>query len=338
MNLRTILSLSILIFLSANLVLGDSSEFDENHWLTEHQGLNSSTSKNINRKLDKIVKALSKQLTRDSEAKRESIAVSQFLTADNKVTMLGKILSIKLVNSLSKSKKFIPVERDFTFMLTEEMKLGMSGLVEDKTVQNAGRFLGASNVLIGTIGTLGDDVVIDARLIKTETSQVMAAAETSFQMNPDIDKLLAYKIEIEPAPVHPDKEKPSEVAQEPAKDQSSPAAQENQAPQQTTTLVLTQDFYEARYKLSAEDRKEEEEKERVRRMEDAEYYKKREAQLEEVDKKIAVMNSEAAAQRREREAVMDRAAKEPWERRQRQIADFNRHRIIVFNSASQRRR
>ena len=328
--MRTIPFVFLFLF-SSGLALGDSSG-DENHWLKDHQGLDASTSKGVNRKLDKAVKSLCAQISKGAGPARESVAVSEFLTADNQITMLGKILSIKLVHQLAKTRKFIPVDRDFTFLLTKEMKLGMSGLIEDKTVQNAGRFLGASKVLIGTIGTIGDEMVIDARLIKTESSQVLATAETSFKSNPSVSGLLARKIELEPAP--PPAEQKTTAAAAPRESDQDTDPSHAQAQKQKAVWIFTEGPHEGFYKLNPK----EEELEKIRKIEDAAYYRNREEQLKEVDVSIAAMNVRAANERREREAKMDREANEAWDRTKKYHEGLNRHRVIVFTPASQRLR
>ncbi len=186
-----------LFLLSFNLLWADA-QFDEEHWLSDHQGFNEVASKNVNESLDKAVDALVSKLIADEKGKKETLAVSQFLTKDNKMTMLGKIISIKLVKALRASGKFNPIDKDFAFIVTGEMKNGLTTLIDDKTVQNAGKFLGASHVLIGAIDVAGEDIVIVSRLIDMEMSKVQSAAQASFGTGPGIKHLMEYQIELDP--------------------------------------------------------------------------------------------------------------------------------------------
>lgn len=101
-----------------------------------------------------------------------------------------------------------PVERDFIFKLTDEMKLGMTGLVEPKTIQQVGKFSGASYVLVGTVQKIGKDIQLNSRLVKTETSKVEKAVEVTLKGTPEIFDLLSQEIKTPLIPV------PEETPQE----------------------------------------------------------------------------------------------------------------------------
>ena len=67
------------------------------------------------------------------------------------------------------------VERTRIDALLREMQLGMSGMVDEATAVRAGRILGSQHIAFGSFIVLGGQVRIDARIIKVETSEVVAA-------------------------------------------------------------------------------------------------------------------------------------------------------------------
>ena len=145
--------------------------------------------------LNETVQTIAQQLTKEIKNGNELIAIPPFMTLDNKTTMLGRLLSEKLITEFSKEKKKItPVERDFIFKLTNEMKLGMTGLVEPKTIQQVGKFSGASYVLVGTVQRVGKDIQVSARLVRTETSKVEKSVEIPLKSEPHIADLYSQEI------------------------------------------------------------------------------------------------------------------------------------------------
>src|SRR5438046_1781145 len=93
-----------------------SCDYDE--W-TRQTDVQSYSTKTVRKKVSKAAKALSKQLAKNSKMKGQSIAVSQFLTPDNRATVLGTLLSEALISDIANRTSFVPVERDFIFKLTE---------------------------------------------------------------------------------------------------------------------------------------------------------------------------------------------------------------------------
>ena len=91
--------------------------------------------------------------------------------ADMIMTDLSKVNSLKVIERLRMQK------------LMEEMGLGMTGIVDEKTAPRVGKLLGASRLVKGTFTPLtGDKIRIDAGLIPVKT-------EGSFQSNPEVDLL-----------------------------------------------------------------------------------------------------------------------------------------------------
>lgn len=145
--------------------------------------------------MDNAAVSITEQISQGITSSKESIAIPPFLTFDNKTTALGKMFSEKLISKFAESKKIMPVERDFIFKLIDEMKLGMTGLIEEKTIQQVGKFSGASFVLVGTIQKFGRDIQVNSRLVKTDTSEVEKSIEVTLRSTPEILELLSQEIQ-----------------------------------------------------------------------------------------------------------------------------------------------
>lgn len=148
--------------------------------------------------LEGTVNFIYEQITYHVKPSDEFIVIPPFLTFENKTTTLGKLLSEKLISKFTNGKKITPVERDFIFKLVDEMKLGMTGFTEPKTIQQVGKFSGASYVLVGAIQKIGKDIQVNSRLVRTETSKVEKSVETILKTSPEILELLSQEIQTPP--------------------------------------------------------------------------------------------------------------------------------------------
>jgi len=106
---------------------------------------------------------------------------------------IGRGVSNMLITALVNSGRFIVVERNEQALskIFEEQKLGMSGAVTSQTAAVVGRMLGARAVVVGEVSEFGirktsafvgvggtktitTRVVIDARLVDSETAGILA--------------------------------------------------------------------------------------------------------------------------------------------------------------------
>ena len=295
------------------------------------------------RKLDKFIKSLAKELTRNVAPRGESIAVPSFLTFDNRNTMLGKYISEELLNQFAQSKKLVPVERDFIFELTDEMKLGMSGMVSSGTIQDVGRFSGAAYVIVGTLQKIGDSVRVNVRLVRTESSKVIETISDSLDLTPEVAELLAQDIKITHQPV-------KEAKQEERKENAEPRHAGPQEPEveevtvprpsgtpQEKVIVFDQEYFEApvdresrRQARMAAERQAESDMHAGNEI----YYQKRERELEQADKERARINSSAASADQSRLNRMDQEEKALWAQHQKdyqaQIRNANRPKVVIL--------
>ena len=87
----------------------------------------------------------------------------------------AEYLSTALLIATTRNPLFTVVERDNTPALINEIKLGLSGLMDESTAAEAGRLTGASLLIAGRIIHVGHRVDVVIRLIRVETGEVISA-------------------------------------------------------------------------------------------------------------------------------------------------------------------
>ncbi len=93
---------------------------------------------------------------------------------------LSKGLADMLITELSKIQALKVIERNQLQQMIEEMKLGQSGMVDEKTAQQVGRLLGAQTLLLGGyVVMFGGKMRIDARIVEVETGRTIEAEEVT---------------------------------------------------------------------------------------------------------------------------------------------------------------
>ena len=123
------------------------------------------------------IKDLAQAFTTAAAARQiKRVAVVPFTAPRGAASFSGAIVSERLVIQILARGELDLVERRFLDRILEEQRLGVFGIMDQDTVKNLGKVLGVDAILMGTIVELkGDRVEVNARLIHTETAQVLAA-------------------------------------------------------------------------------------------------------------------------------------------------------------------
>ncbi len=116
---------------------------------------------------------------------------------------LSKGLADMLITELSKIQALKVIERSQLQQMIEEMKLGQSGLVDEKTAQQVGRLLGAQTLLLGGyVVMFGGKMRIDARIVEVETGRTLEAEEVTgdvkhlFKMVQKLSQKIAKALDV----------------------------------------------------------------------------------------------------------------------------------------------
>jgi TolB-like protein len=124
------------------------------------------------------IKTLAKEIAGAASAhKVKRVAVVPFTGPRGAATYSGSIASERLVVQILARGELDVVERRFLEKILEEQRLGVFGIMDPGTVKTLGKVLGVDAILTGTVVELkAEKVEVNARLINTETAQVLAAA------------------------------------------------------------------------------------------------------------------------------------------------------------------
>lgn len=110
---------------------------------------------------------------------------------------LQKGLARLLITDLARVKSIRVVERLKLQLLMEELKLGMSGMVDESTAPRVGKLLGAKRIINGAIASLGGERMrLDALYTEVETEQILSqrAVQGNVTKFFTLEKNLAFKI------------------------------------------------------------------------------------------------------------------------------------------------
>jgi TolB-like protein len=90
-----------------------------------------------------------------------------------KAAGIGETVASLLANTLSQSTIFRLVEREGMSKIMKEQALASSGLVSEENAVKTGNLLGAELLLDGSVGEVGEEVVINLRLTDVEKGTVV---------------------------------------------------------------------------------------------------------------------------------------------------------------------
>ncbi|MDA3956713.1 CsgG/HfaB family protein, partial [Oceanispirochaeta sp.] len=114
-----------------------------------------------------------------------SLAVLPFenLNRDPQQEYLSGIISSLVRQDLSLSGMVFIVDRENMEEVLNEQKLQFTGVMDDKSIIETGRMVGAEYILKGGYVFLGDDLFLNFDLINTETGRSFSFSERGFQEN-----------------------------------------------------------------------------------------------------------------------------------------------------------
>ena len=110
-----------------------------------------------------------------------TVAVFYFkdLSPDNRFRYLQKAMAEMIITDLAKVKSLQVLERTRVQYLLYEMKMGQTGIVDQKTAPRAGRLLGAENLIVGSleVGSLEAKASVASTTTKDVVGAFSVAAE-----------------------------------------------------------------------------------------------------------------------------------------------------------------
>jgi len=122
---------------------------------------------------EKIVSAKAEE----KPVSKQTIAVGNFvnISKDEKSEWLRVGIPDMACTTLSQIGGIKIVDRARLQDVIEEQKLGMLGIISEESAPEVGKLLGATAIIIGSYRLSGNDLLINARLLKTETAEILRA-------------------------------------------------------------------------------------------------------------------------------------------------------------------
>jgi TolB-like protein len=146
--------------------------------------------------LAKLSDGLAAAVTKSGTKK---ISVVDFADLQGSTNELGRYIaeqvSVSLVNS---AKEYSVIDRANLKRILDEHKLTASGLIDPENARQLGKFAGVDAIILGTITPFGDSIVVTAKVISTETTQVLGAAKISVVRSKDVTALMEVKQQTQP--------------------------------------------------------------------------------------------------------------------------------------------
>ncbi len=124
------------------------------------------------------LKAIAREFSKQAGNKGiEQVAVIPFIPIDGSDPAQGRIISEKLITLIVRQGLVKTVERGMLSSIMEEHYLAFTGIIDAAAARKLGRVLSADAIITGTFSTENDSININARLINTQTGDILAARE-----------------------------------------------------------------------------------------------------------------------------------------------------------------
>jgi curli biogenesis system outer membrane secretion channel CsgG len=136
--------------------------------------------------LDYLGRALIQELQapvnkRKSNLKPMVIALADFVTAEGKVTRLGRYVSDKITPYFTRSARFSVQERALIDKVIQEHKFQASPFVDEESTQEVGKLLGAETIIAGTISELGNAYYINAKAVGVTEGNILTSIDVEIK-------------------------------------------------------------------------------------------------------------------------------------------------------------
>lgn len=146
----------------------------------------------IAKAFEKLVESYNKQYPAGGMKKGLAVLPIEEKTETAKSKALGTTVREIVAKHAVNSRIFYLVDRDTLEQSLEEMKISMTGLVDDASITRAGKLIGVQVFITGTIAEIGSNFNISLRMVDAETGKVVAMETIEIPG----EKLLAIRKEL----------------------------------------------------------------------------------------------------------------------------------------------
>jgi TolB-like protein len=143
--------------------------------------------------IDAELSQLTDRLAVKIQAKNiKKIAVIDFTDLQDNSSELGKYIAEQLtVDFVMTNHTFSVMDRANINRILAEHKLTTKGLIDPDNCKQLGKFAGVDAIILGKIIPKNQDIILTAKIIKTETSEIAGGDRAEFKKDKTIDDLLS---------------------------------------------------------------------------------------------------------------------------------------------------
>ena len=143
--------------------------------------------------MDKELSELGLKLsTLVKENGKKKVTVLDFTDLQGGGSELGKYIAEELtVNLVMNKRDYSVLDRANLKSILQEHKLTATGLVDPDTAKKLGQFAGVDALDIGTIVPMNGSIQLTAKVITTDTAEIVGAARASFKTNDSVQQLIS---------------------------------------------------------------------------------------------------------------------------------------------------
>lgn len=121
---------------------------------------------------------------------KTKVTVLDFTDLQGGSSELGKYIAEQLtVDLVMDRKNFSVLDRANLKSILAEHKLTATGLINPDTAKKLGEFAGVDAIILGTVTPKDQNVALTAKIITTDTAEIVGAAKTSFTNNGTVQQL-----------------------------------------------------------------------------------------------------------------------------------------------------
>lgn len=123
---------------------------------------------------------------------KKKVTVLDFTDLQGGGSELGKYIAEELtVNLVMIKKDFAVLDRANLASILREHKLTSTGLVDPENAKKIGQFAGVDTLILGTIVPMDERIQLTAKLITTDTAEIVGAAKAFVKTNNSIQQLIS---------------------------------------------------------------------------------------------------------------------------------------------------
>lgn len=128
-----------------------------------------------------------------TDSAKKKVTVIDFTDLDGTSSELGKYIADQLTVDMVMAKHdFSMLDRANLKSILDEHSLTAKGLVDPKNAKQLGQFAGVDAIVLGSIVPRAHSVSLTARIITTDTAEIVGAAKAEFALDDNVRQLISH--------------------------------------------------------------------------------------------------------------------------------------------------